>query len=308
MTACGAPDGGAVNDVAPILDAVATGDVTQPEAEADIDTVATPVRFAVISDTHLAANRFAPANLRFRQVGERMAALVPPPEHVFATGDDVEDLMCSPEMLQANGGSLVLDVYRAAVDEAFGARGLPFHLALGNHDVRFFDTFHPEVDTLTPWLTVMEGTGALPAPWYAFDERGVAFVVLDSRGGATSYAENDAGTLGATQLAWLDAQLARGLPSVLFWHHDTFAPLDAGEGLEPAWAVIEAHPGVAKALFVGHGHRYRKDTRSGVLLFETADLKSWLEPGYLLVEIDPATGSVTVLNDADVPWGEIGTP
>jgi hypothetical protein len=319
LTACaGAADEGtspdARSDTAPEATLADAPTPDAPPAEASVEAAPElparpePVRFAVISDTHLTANRFATPNVHLRDLGPVLAALTPRPEHVFATGDDLEDLMCSPDMLVAKGGSLLLDVYRAAVDEAFGTNALPFHLALGNHDVRFFDTFHPEIDTLTPWLTTMAGSGAFPAPWYVVEERGVAFVVLDSRGGATSYDENDAGTLGDAQLAWLGQQLDRGLPSVLFWHHDTFAPLATGTGLEPAWAVIEAHPGVVRALFVGHGHYYLKGERAGVTLVETVDLKSGVAPGYVLAEIDPVTGQVTLLNDADIPWGTLGTP
>ena len=64
----------------------------------------------------------------------------------------------------------------------------------------------------------------------------------------------------------------------------------------------------SRALFAGHGHIYLKYERAGVLLVETVDLKSGVQPGYVLAELEPATGQVTLVNDADIPWGTLGTP
>jgi 3',5'-cyclic AMP phosphodiesterase CpdA len=114
-------------------------------------------------------------------------------------------------------------------------------------------------------------------------------------------------TRGTEQLAWLDAQLARRRLTLLFLHHGIVPPTD-GAPVDPAsggalalLAALEAHPGVVRAVFMGHRHRFRRTAWNGTTFYEVDALKQGADPGWLIVECDGRDGTVRIRNEAEVP-------
>lgn len=128
----------------------ATAPVDAVDADArseglDAAPAPSPFRVVIISDTHLVVPANHPNNQRFYEMGALTATLEPPPAFVVSTGDDVEDLFSTPEIVLAGGPLPMLERYAERVDEHFA---LPFYVTIGNHDNRFRVTFEPLLDVV----------------------------------------------------------------------------------------------------------------------------------------------------------------
>jgi len=272
----------------------------------DVPAPTGPVRFAVVSDTHLLPDPADERDLRWITAMDLFHALAPPAEMVFDTGDNVEVLLTTEDDVQAylDGGPPieVLEIYRNLVQAH--APPMDYQVVLGNHDDRYLGWFTEKARPLAAWLKAFQGTPHLPAAYYSVERRGCLFVVLDSTDLATSHETNDTPTFGQPQLDWLDGELARGLPTVVFWHHFIDRPADgtADADLNPVLPVLRAHRGNLKAAFTGHGHEWRRAEWEGIRFFETPSLFEHPVPVYHLAECDGAAGTVTVLDEGDHPY------
>ncbi len=271
-------------------------------AEVAADVAGTgPVRFAVVSDTHLMPDPTHANDVRWAGVMDSLAAVVPALDFVFSTGDNIDDLYATLDFAQAfldGGDPLPMMV---VFQQLIADHPVPLRLVPGNHDDRFFDTFLGNDVPRAVWHKVFGATDRLPNRWYSVQRGGCLFVVLDSTDLATTHEDNDTPTFGAEQLAWLDGELSRGLPAVVFWHH--FIPMpDDVTPLNPVLPVLQAHRDVVKATFTGHGHEFRKYAWEGIRFYETAALKDPDPPAIHRVECDGATGVVTVTNEADITY------
>ena len=249
-----------------------------------------PWRFAVISDTHLTASPTHPDNQVFAFTGAHLASLDPLVDLVVSTGDNVDDLYLFQEFFNSSETVPVLEMYRDAVDAAFP---MPFYAALGNHDVRFFDTWMDATGPAQSWLDAFAGTETFPATYYAVEHRGFQLLVLNSTGGATDYESNDDGALEEAQLQWLDQRLSLGIPAVLFLHHELI-PEGPDDDSHPLFPVLAGHAQTIRGVFMGHVHHFDHVERMGIDLWTTGELKGHEGPVYHLVVCDPSDGSVTV--------------
>jgi hypothetical protein len=296
-------------DVSPDLPVDAPAEASldaSPDLPPDVPAPTGPVRFAVVSDTHLLPDPADERDLRWITAMDLFRALAPPAEVVFDTGDNVEVLLTTEEDTQAylDGGPPieVLETYRTLIRDH--ASPMDYQVVLGNHDDRYLGWFTEKARPLAAWLKAFQGTPHLPAAYYSVERRGCLFVVLDSTDLATSHESNDTPTFGRPQLDWLDGELARGLPTVVFWHHWIDRPADgtADAGLNPLLPVLRAHRDNVKAAFTGHGHEWRRAEWEGIRFFETPSLFEHAAPVYHLAECDGATGTVTVLDETDHPY------
>ena len=272
-----------------------------PEVAVDTAAEAGPVRFAVVSDTHLMPDPTHANDVRWAAVMDSLAAVTPPLDLVFSTGDNVDDLYCTQDYAQAflDGGDPL--PMMAVLQQLISDHPVPLRLVPGNHDDRFFDTFLGNDVPRAVWHAVFGASDVLPNRWYSVQRGGCLFVVLDSTDLATTHEDNDTPTFGPGQLAWLDGELSRGLPAVVFWHHWIPRP-DGVAPLNPVMPVLQAHPGVVKATFTGHGHEFRKYVWEGIRFYETASLKDPDPPAIHRAECDGETGTVTVINEADIVY------
>ncbi len=259
-----------------------------------------PFLFAVVSDTHLMLTNDSLTNQAFILFAKRFKELEPKAEFVVSTGDNIEDLLCFPD-LSCVDPLPVLTNYRQLIEDHFD---VPFYAVLGNHDNRYFDQF---LDTETPWASwqfVFGDTSVIPDKYYAVEYKGFLLLMLNATDLAFDHDSNDEATFGPEQLSWLEEQLQRGLPSILFWHHCMTPPSEGQEEISPIFPVIETYRENVKAVFTGHLHHFSHDQWKGVDFYQTDNLgknEEGVTP-YHLVHCDPQTGIVTIANDADIEY------
>lgn len=294
-----APDGG--------LEELSVVDDGGAGLDASVDAAPpATVRFAVISDSHLVPDMEDERGLRFVAAMTLFKSMSPAVELVFNTGDSVEALVSTEENTQAylEGGPPVemLESYRRLIQKQ--TPPMTYRFALGNHDNTYLGWFTEKARPLAAWLKAFQDTPYFPAAYYSVERRGCLFVVLDSTDLATTDDTNREPTFGRPQLEWLEGELARGLPTVVFWHHWIDRPANgtADADLNPLLPVLRVHRTNVKVAFTGHGHEWRRMEWEGIRFLETTALFQHAEPVYHLAECDPAAGTVTLLNDGDLPY------
>lgn len=233
--------------------AATAGIVTFPAlraAESDAD----PDRWALLSDTHIAADRTAISRAvnmtdHLEAAVKGVRALASRPAGVFVNGDCA--LMRGLAEDYATFSALVTPLREA---------GLPLHLALGNHDDRdvFWSTLKDARPAAPPLasrqVSVVEGARA---NWFLLDS-------LDM-------VNKTPGRLGEEQREWLakalDANAAK--PALVMVHHNPIpAASEKKTGLldtEELLAILLPRRHV-KALFFGHTHTWRFAEQNGLHL------------------------------------------
>ena len=219
---------------------------------ADDKAPADPHRFALLSDTHVAADRAAVMRgvtmaRNLESVIASLAALSAPPAAAFVNGD------------LALGEGFAGD-YATLVDllAPLRAAGTSILLGLGNHDHR--DRFRaalPEAQRKTSVPDHQSARVESPrADWY----------VLDS----LRETNEVAGALGDAQLKWLAESLdARpGKPAIVMVHHnpDDKAPHGGGLADTPELLALLTPRKQAKALVFGHTHAWSVREENGLHL------------------------------------------
>jgi 3',5'-cyclic AMP phosphodiesterase CpdA len=151
------------------------GSANAAEAAADLT-------FIQISDSHIGFNKPAnpDATATFKELLGRIAAMNPRPAFLLHTGD-VSHLSRDAEW----------DTAQQLIKET----GIETHFIPGEHDM-LVDDGKPFFARFAP--------GAQPGGWYSFDRSGVHFVALVNVAALKAGGE---GSLGAAQLAWLEADL-----------------------------------------------------------------------------------------------------
>jgi hypothetical protein len=264
-----------------------------------------PARIAVVTDTHLWLDDAHGNNVNWVAAMTDLAGLANPPDRVVSTGDDIDDLFTAPfavqEWLDGIGDPVAILLHYRGLIETFAPVG--FRIVLGNHDVRYFDTFEGNSLPLAAWAKAFEGSPAYPAPWYAEEVRGCRLLMLQSNELATNHADNDLPTFGAAQLAWLDQQLTSDKPVVLFWHVFIEQPAE-GQTPPEVMQIIARHAGPAdRVVFTGHGHAFHRYLWQGVRFYEGGAL-TMSQGNVHQVECDGQTGRISILNEADLPYEE----
>ena len=215
---------------------------------------ADPDLWALLSDTHIAADRAA------------MKSGINMTDHLVAAVRGVGALASRPAGVFVNGDCAVLKgltedyaTFTALITPLREA-GLPLHLTLGNHDDR--DIFWASLKNARPaapalasrHVSIVEGARA---NWFLLDS-------LDE-------VNKTPGVLGDEQRAWLakalDAHTAK--PALVMVHHHPFTP---GPGKVPGLtdtaellAILLPRRHV-KALFFGHTHTWRFTEKDGLHL------------------------------------------
>ncbi|MEO6742600.1 MAG: metallophosphoesterase [Chthoniobacteraceae bacterium] len=235
---------------------------------------ADPDLWALLSDTHIAADRTAV----LRDVNMT--------DHLEAAVRGVRALAARPAGVFVNGDCAVLkglaEDYAtfSSLITPLREAGLPLHLTLGNHDDR--DVFWTSLKNARPaapplaskHVSIVEGTRA---NWFLLDS-------LDE-------VNKTPGTLGDEQRAWLvkalDANTAK--PALVMVHHNPVTPTpEKKTGLtdaEELLAILLPRRQV-KALFFGHTHTWRCAEQDGLHLvnlpavaypFAATEVTGWVD-------------------------------
>ncbi len=253
--------------------AATAGILTFPSLRA-AENAANPDLWALLSDTHVAADRSA--ILRDVNMTEHLEAAVKGvctiasrPAGVFINGDCAVLKGLAEDY--ATFSSLIAPLREA---------GLPLHLTLGNHDDR--DVFRTALKDAVPaapplaskHVSIVEGARA---NWFLLDS-------LDE-------VNKTPGKLGDEQCAWLakalDANSAK--PALVMVHHN---PVTSAPGKVPGLSDTEQLLAIllprrhVKALFFGHTHTWRFAEQDGLHLvnlpavaypFAATEVTGWVD-------------------------------
>ena len=156
-----------------------------------------PFTFVQLSDSHIGFNKPPNADARatFAEAIAKVKALPERPDFIIHTGD-VSQLSKDEEFDDA--------------DQMLKSAGLPVFFIPGEHDML-------DPDGGKAFLNRF-GKGSQGAGWYSFEHKGVHFVALVN---VADLKPGGMGNLGAEQLKWLRADLARlssSTPVVVFAH------------------------------------------------------------------------------------------
>jgi 3',5'-cyclic-AMP phosphodiesterase len=210
-------------------------------------------RFALLSDTHVAADRTAMMRgvtvaHHLAKVVTEVAALSPRPAAALVNGD------LALGVGEAGDYATLLDLIKP-LREA----GLPLHLTLGNHDHReHFRAAVPERERDKPAVADREA--------YVIESPRADWFVLDS----LRKTNEVGGDVGEAQLHWLAEQLEarKDKPALVMVHHNPDEEDPSRGGLADTRALLDllAPRRHVKALFFGHTHAWSLREREGLHL------------------------------------------
>ena len=265
-------------------------------------------RFAVIADTHIIDEFYrgpegSPEDTesilktsdRLTAARTAIMAIRPAVDFIVVVGDFFHDYpSVDPDFFFQHRTRI--DIARDLVD----GFGLPVHVGLGNHDYAV-----PKVsrevthDILRRKLTLQ--------PYYAVEHRGWKFVQLNNFLGDTWQAgharyNKAQGSLGETQLNWLESELAAGRPTFVFIHYplSIVAPTERADyGLH---AILKKHKDTVQRVISGHWHRWFEFGRSYGPQHLVIAATRYDPDAYLIVEVDVRAASHRLLNLDLVDW------
>lgn len=233
---------------------------------------------------------------------------------VVATGDLVGCLFSENPAHYGVGIQNPAEKFKEIMD----GLSMPYRPLLGNHDYETsFDIVAQGISTDNNaaveaiWQQVLG-----IAPYYSFVNDGVRFILLNSYRGAAS--DDDCplsstetgceGSFDAAQLSWLEGQLQKSEPCVLFMHHpvisdDPWVMWSIGfntfqvNSNDRFYDIARTYANKIEAIFVGHGHMWAKDTLHGTIpVYETASVgdSGGDKDNFHIVQVDPEQDDYTV--------------
>jgi hypothetical protein len=246
-------------------DTMATDGSSASDGSAAADVAATSpwFRFAVVADTHIidewytgpesnqqdTESMFETSN-RLTAARDFMKSLTPAPEFVCHVGDLIHDYP-SYDLNYFFQNTTRLDFAKDIMD----GFGVPWHLCLGNHDYEFRDVARADTHGLFRDKLGVE-------PYSSFDFRGWKFIFLDVYSGETHnpdspiFLNGNNGSLGETQLLWLEGQLQQRKPTFIFMHQ-MLSIMQAREvGDLDIFRLLTEYTDTIKYVIAGHTHRW----------------------------------------------------
>lgn len=253
------------------------------------------LRFVHVSDLHYGGSLEAPEPAYLANRVARVNALAEGVDLVVSTGDHVDDLEAR---FDVPGTRSPLHV----VAEALDTLAAPWIATLGNHE--HYLSFEPLLEMCPdPQARKAAFTEAFGfEPFSVHVVHGVRLILLDTNDGPTW--NQNAGVLGSLtpeRLAWLDETLAADpRPTVVFAHHPLTTIQDPDEGVSLC-DVLEAHADRILGYFAGHLHSFLKGTACGVPYYLVGNWRD-ADDAFFVVDVDGAAGSLTLVNEADLPF------
>ncbi len=267
-------------------------------------------RFAIISDTHVIDGTYqccergdnpqdpynkaiynTAANLRASV--EALNALDPQPDLVVITGDLVHNFFKPIEYYATN--TCHIDIARDILNQL----KVPWKVLQGNHDMEY--AFAP--DDVSALFYKKLGPGAIGEKGYmAFDHKGFRFILLNQY---HCLAKTAAGhCMGRDQFEWFRTQIDTAMPVLLFAHEPpSNYKYDSGEFADgDVKSLVQSHKNIVAGFF-GHNHIFsNSESFYGVRSYMTGSTR--VKPlNRLVVEADPATGKIKIVNSREFVWG-----
>jgi len=273
-----------VEDLVPD-DAGDTVEVVEPDYQ--------PVVFAIISDLHINGSFQASIPQNVVKLLADVGNLNPNPEFIAVTGDLADTLY---EPVEIGAGSRM-----DAIKQVLGTATRPVEAVLGNHD--YYQLDDPQfvlVDDRTSRDQLFREQLSLE-PYYYTTHGGMKFIYINTmQGDLWNISMGLNGSAGKEQLEWLDALLSDGVPAVLFMHHPPSTVLEADEFTLDS--VIQKHSDNVLAVFAGHLHLWVRSVDGSVPVYLTK--AAYDGTGIHHVKVDPKAGTVQILNESDIDYGE----
>lgn len=277
-------------------------------------------QFAVLSDTHvidewytgpesnaLDTSSILMANERLRLARDRINTLSEGGAIDLAVlaGDVIHEYASANPSFFLSDPTASMASFALAHDLLSGF-AIPVHVALGNHDYDVPDVPRETTHDLFRQIFGVE-------PYYAIDHRGLRFLMLNSQLGDTWDAasprfDTGTGSLGAEQLAWVEEQLADGVPSILVLHHQPFvlARDEVPGATHPdLFSIMAAYPDQIRLVISGHMHRWWSyGTEYGALEITMGSTR-YDEDAFLIFRVDERTGEIEVVNGDTPVWHSV---
>ena len=263
---------------------------------------------AVIADSHIIDSYYrGPENspedtASILLTSERLAkartllnSVTPALDRVFLVGDFFHDYP-SEDLDFYFTHTTRIDQAKALID---GFR-MPVHVGFGNHDYGVPKVSREMSHELFRRKLALQ-------PYYAIDHRGWKFVHVNNLLGSTwepgdAAYDRSRGSLGETQLNWLDAQLSERKPTFVFVHYplQVVVPTEYRDlGLH---SLLKRHAATVQRVISGHWHRWvDAGTEYGPKHLVIAATR-YDEDAYLILEIDTRAVTHRPLNLNIVEW------
>ena len=250
------------------------------------------VRFGVVADAHYSTRK----RWSDRHYGDSLAKMRQAVDAFNAGGldfaielGDLKDMGVKPDRTETLG-------FLDAIEAEFARFAGPRYHVLGNHDM---DCISKE-----DFLAHTENFGAANGMrHYAFEMKGVKFVVLDAcyNKDMTPYRcsnfEWTRAFIPDEELAWLDEELKVATTPVVVFCHQLLDGFSTGKGLggvfvgnwKQAVGIMERHGNVIASI-QGHHHRGHYSFRNGIHYWTMKAMISGVHPphnSYAVVEVSP---------------------
>jgi len=281
-----------------------------------------PFSFVVISDTHVRlagkpdSADYEPEKNQsnFRDAVTRINDEYADAAFVAITGDLAGCLFSENTDDYGKGEANPAETFKEIAD----GLDMPYHAVLGNHDYQ--KSYDPEESegVSTSDLSAIESVWKKVLgidPYYSVVHNGVRMLFLNAnRGDAFTIVcggcKAEAGCTGSfdqEQLLWLEDELAKDEPVVIFLHHPLFTDdsksvfsfLDSFlvEEDDPFYGLAETSKDKILGVFVGHGHIFERDTLFGsITVYETGSIgdSGGNKDNMHFVEVDPVKPEIKV--------------
>lgn len=274
-------------------------------------------RVVFLSDTHVIGPEYpccrenSPADNasivktveRLGAVRDAVNALEPRPAMVFVLGDVLHAAHASrdPEWYRQT-----VNAYAIARD-LFASFAMPVHLVMGNHDYELGCADPGSFDRAFSEARFQELLGQ--PPYQAIDHGGWKFLLVNSQRGRTFERGDPAcdttyASVGDEQMAWAEAQLAEGRPTIVMSHYMRILYADVERGGHPSFpALLDASKNV-RAFFAGHTHRWLDLTAfNGGVTHWVLGATRYDASNFWVVELGEAGGALRIIDEAKAVLG-----
>lgn len=269
-------------------------------------------RVALLSDPHITASDYVCCESpgldtesisltrdRLIAAQDQINAIQPAPEFALLAGDIFHQNYKHPELAD------YLDRETAAGNAAtlLDRFVMPAYPAWGNHDYEVPE--YPKELSHGIFKELFDKD-----PYYAVESHGWKFLLTNSQLGRTwdpldAMFDTGLGSFGAEQLAWIDAELAEGMPTFIIFHHPLIVVEDQEEAGGPIPGIIslmEKHGDTIAAVFVGHTHRWIDFTTvTGIPNFVLAATR-YDPDNFWILELEPQGTGWQILDKDKAVW------